>query len=293
MSFGGGRSSFLSARLRAQETAFTREQDLHAYKSIRDALKGTGQLEAARDRVQKMQARESEGVDILAEVHQARAMANFKEEDLPDVALTMRPMRYAPRNKAMDEHAEFMKHIQPPRSSSSFSSVATGSYNTITRGRYEYLNEFLTSMEVQPEERRPMSKREIQASLKQFNASKGNVAYIAGSFVVGTSLCVGAAAIGWYVTKTTMGVSDTKGYAEKMRQDLPATTDEIQKGAVGVTIQRMKSGLQESLDGSPSYQNFKRRNTFEGMVVTKTPSGTIPDVPDPTAKPDPTAAKPA
>jgi hypothetical protein len=51
---GGGRSAFLSARLRAQETAFTRDQDLHAYKSIRDALKGTGQLEAARERVEKV-----------------------------------------------------------------------------------------------------------------------------------------------------------------------------------------------------------------------------------------------
>jgi len=54
MSTGGGRSAFLAARLRAQETAFTRDQDLHAYKSIRDALKGTGQLEAARERVEKV-----------------------------------------------------------------------------------------------------------------------------------------------------------------------------------------------------------------------------------------------
>jgi hypothetical protein len=63
---GGGRSSFLSARLRAQETAFTREQDLHAYKSIRDALKGTGQLEAARERVDKVHALASSSRWVLA-----------------------------------------------------------------------------------------------------------------------------------------------------------------------------------------------------------------------------------
>jgi len=32
----------------------------------------------------------------------------------------------------------------------------------VARGRYEYLNEFMDSMEVKQEERRPMTKREIQ-----------------------------------------------------------------------------------------------------------------------------------
>lgn len=51
-----------------------------------------------------------------------------------------------------------------------------------------------------------------------------------------------------------------KEYAEKMRRDLPQTTEVIQKSAVGGTIQRMKSGLQDQLDKSEGFQNFKRRN---------------------------------
>lgn len=53
MSFGGG-GDFLKSRLRAQETSYTREMDKHAIKSIRDALKGTNELEAARQRLEEV-----------------------------------------------------------------------------------------------------------------------------------------------------------------------------------------------------------------------------------------------
>jgi hypothetical protein len=38
-------SDFLKLRLRAQEQEFSRQRDLNAYKTIRDSLKATGQLE--------------------------------------------------------------------------------------------------------------------------------------------------------------------------------------------------------------------------------------------------------
>ena len=47
-------SQILRARLRAQETQFMRDQDLNAYKHIRNALEGTGELEAARKRMEEV-----------------------------------------------------------------------------------------------------------------------------------------------------------------------------------------------------------------------------------------------
>jgi hypothetical protein len=38
-------SDFLKLRLRAQEQEFSRQRDLNAYKTIRDNLKSSGQLE--------------------------------------------------------------------------------------------------------------------------------------------------------------------------------------------------------------------------------------------------------
>jgi hypothetical protein len=38
-------SDFLKLRLRAQEQEFSRQRDLNAYKTIRDSLKSTGQLD--------------------------------------------------------------------------------------------------------------------------------------------------------------------------------------------------------------------------------------------------------
>ncbi len=47
----GMNHSFLKARVRAQETAYTREQDKHAIKHIKDALDGTEEMVRAKERV--------------------------------------------------------------------------------------------------------------------------------------------------------------------------------------------------------------------------------------------------
>lgn len=152
-------------------------------------------------------SKEKDGVDVLAEVSAARAMARFREEDLPVNPITIRPQGYAP-NKAMSEAEEFMKHIEVPRASSTVTSleVASGGMHAVTRGRYEYLNDFMDSMEVKEEERRPMTKREIQRAQKFFKTSSGASKTIGGAFLAGTALCVSVFAASWWYTKSTMKV---------------------------------------------------------------------------------------
>ena len=163
--------------------------------------------QAARARLEEKLAKENDGVDILAEVSAARAMARFREEDLPVNPITIRPQGYTP-NKAMSEAEEFMKHIEVPRASSNTTSleVASGGMHAVTRGRYEYLNDFMDSMEVKEEERRPMTKREIQRAQKFFKTSSGASKTIGGAFVAGTALCVGVFAASWWYTKSKMKV---------------------------------------------------------------------------------------
>jgi hypothetical protein len=163
--------------------------------------------QAARTRLEEKLAKEKDGVDILAEVSAARAMARFREEDLPVNPITIRPQGYTP-NKAMSEAEEFMKHIEVPRASSNVTSleVASGGMHAVTRGRYEYLNDFMDSMEVKEEERRPMTKREIQRAQKFFKTSSGASKTIGGAFVAGTALCVGVFAASWWYTKSKMQV---------------------------------------------------------------------------------------
>jgi len=233
-------SDFLKLRLRAQEQEFSRQRDLNAYKTIRESLKGTGQLDAARTRLEEKLAKEKDGVDILAEVSAARAMARFREEDLPVNPITIRPQGYTP-NKAMSEAEEFMKHIEVPWASSNVTSleVASGGMHAVTRGRYEYLNDFMDSMEVKEEERRPMTKREIQRAQKFFKTSSGASKTIGGAFVAGTALCVGVFAASWWYTKSKMQVKDSKEYAEKMRTIVPETKGTIDT-AVGGNVQAIK-----------------------------------------------------
>eukprot|EP00802_Teleaulax_amphioxeia_P005954 Tamp_05958.p1 GENE.Tamp_05958~~Tamp_05958.p1 ORF type:complete len:190 (-),score=47.48 Tamp_05958:1323-1892(-) len=156
--------------------------------------------------------------------------------------VTIRPQGLTP-TKAMSEAEEFMRHIQVPRSKSASNShleVASGGLHAVTRGRYEYLNDFMDSMEVKHEERRPMTKREIQRAQKFFKTSSGASKTIGGAFVAGTALCVGVFAAGWWYTKSSMQVKDSKEYAEKMRQEVMPGAKASVDSAVGGGVQTIK-----------------------------------------------------
>jgi len=234
-----------------------REQDLNSYKHIRDALEGTGELEAARKRMEETLKKEADNIDVLAEVSSARAMAKFKVEDLPVTPVTIRPQRYQP-NEAETELEEFMRNV--PRPQGSGMKVAAENYNEMMRGRYVTINQFMESMEVKDEERRPMTKREMFRAQKQFNASRGSAATIFGSFAAGTFLCVAGAGASWFYVKSRMGVRDSKEYADKMRQMTPMTKRSISDGVVGSTVRKFKSGIESRVTGGGA--NLK---AFEGI----------------------------
>mmetsp|Transcript_65956 Transcript_65956/g.162334 ORF Transcript_65956/g.162334 Transcript_65956/m.162334 type:complete len:268 (+) Transcript_65956:93-896(+) len=259
MSIGG---DFLKTRLRAQETSYTRELDKHAIKSIRDALKGTNELEAARERLEAQLAKECDG-DVLAEVSAARTMNKFREEDLPPTAVTIRPVMYQP-SKQMTEHEEFLKHVEVP---SSGMQVAAGSYNDLMRGRYKYLNNFMETMQVDDEERRPMTKRELKRLEKMAHHGRYNVMYISGSFLIGTALCGGAAYLTWIWTKSRLGVKDSKEYVEKMRELTPSVKKDMDESVLGKSMKRFKSGVQSWITGSTSLSNFSQvmKNNMGGI----------------------------
>jgi hypothetical protein len=252
------------------------------------------QRQAARARLEEKLAKEANGVDILAEVSAARAMARFKEEDLPVNPVTIRPQGYIP-TKAMSEAEEFLKHIEVPRASSRVTSleVASGGMHAVTRGRYEYLNDFIDSMEVKEEERRPMTKREIQRAQKFFRTSSGASKTIGGAFAAGTALCVGAFAATWWYTKATMKVSpipppiagialaslrfrtqaclclarfrqvkDSKEYADKMREIVPEKKGSINRSVSG-NVQAIKRRVTGWVDAGKSQ--------FDRPVVPETP----------------------
>eukprot|EP00960_Hanusia_phi_P069085 766999-Hanusia_phi.AAC.1 len=106
---------FFKTRGRMEETHFAREKDKFAYKSIRDALKESGQLDAARKRLEEALKREANGVDILAEVSAARAMAKFNEEDLPPVTIHPRMTAENQGPSVLKEIENFMKNVKLPK----------------------------------------------------------------------------------------------------------------------------------------------------------------------------------
>jgi len=164
----------------------------------------------------------------------------------------------------MSEAEEFLKHIEVPRASSNVTSleVASGGMHAVTRGRYEYLNDFMDSMEVKEEERRPMTKREIQRAQKFFRTSSGASKTIGGAFAAGTALCVGAFAASWWYTKSTMKVKDSKEYAEKMREIVPETKGTINRSVSG-NVQAIKRRVTGWVDAGKSQ--------FDKPVVPDTP----------------------
>jgi hypothetical protein len=72
-------SDFLKLRLRAQEQEFSRQRDLNAYKTIRDSLKATGQLEV-RPPVPAMFFRLSARTRSLGAFSRARTLSHRRHE---------------------------------------------------------------------------------------------------------------------------------------------------------------------------------------------------------------------
>jgi len=190
-----------------------RERDMHAFKHIRNSLEASGELEAARAQVEKILAKEMDGIDILAEVHSARAMGRINKEDLPDNPITLRPQMEVHKTKVQREAEEFMQHVNLPSRSKSKDTAASAVWSAnqaVTRGRYEYINTFMQSMEVEEGDRRPMTKREMMRAQKQYIASTRNMFAIFGSFAAGTAICVGGGIVGWYITKQRYGVANVR-----------------------------------------------------------------------------------
>ncbi len=75
-------SDFLKLRLRAQEQEFSRQRDLNAYKTIRDSLKATGQLEV-RPPVPAMFLRLKVSAHTLGACHRRHERAR-KDVSAPD-----------------------------------------------------------------------------------------------------------------------------------------------------------------------------------------------------------------
>jgi len=259
-------------------------KDKHAIKSIRDALKGTDLMKEAKEKLEKQLAKECDG-DVLAEVSAARAIGKFKEEDLPVQPITMRPQLYQPKTKVQDEHDDFLKHVDMPYANSSATNVAAGGYHDLTRGRYQYINEFMETMQVQEEERRPMTKRELKRAHKQVMHGQQNVKYIAGSFVLGTALVVIGAAGTWQYTKWKMDVKDGKEYAEKMRNLTPDMKKDMDDSFVGQGMKRFRSGFSNWISNSASMQSFGSvmANNMSGIQrrITGQAPPAVPAVPAP------------
>jgi len=163
-------------------------------------------------------------------------------------------MRYAPTSAGRDLE-DLIRPIPVPKSSTL--QVAAGSYHDMMRGRYRYINEFMESMNVEPEERRPMTKREEMRMEKQLAQMRANARYIGGAFLGGTALLVAGATAGWYYTKWRLGVRDTKEYAEKMRELTPDVMGSLEQGYLGNTMRNFKVGFQTWLETS-SLKEFSR-----------------------------------
>eukprot|EP00966_Prymnesium_polylepis_P148100 3421342-Prymnesium_polylepis.1 len=171
------------------------------------------------------------------------------------MSLVLRTLRRVPRapvvarsksTAAPSSHgsAKFGKSVASDES-------AAQSMNDIGRGRYEYIGDFVKSMNKGPVklefgERAPSAKdlEKIEAQEKALQMMKRSMmygAFAAFAFVYG----------GWLLSKRALGVTDAKGFSEAMNKKMPKVSGEMEDSVLGRQLKAKSAQSRDAISEDP------------------------------------------
>lgn len=146
----------------------------------------------------------------------------------------------------------------------------------IGRGRYEYLGDFVASMNKGPvkvdfsKEQKPVSEK--QKKIDELN--ERNLKMIQRSLVIGTALAGFSCFIGWQFTKWYYGVKDVNGFIEVMNERMPKVSGKLEDSAVGRQLQALSEESRDAIADSERITGWRRGirekfNTPEGAAIAR------------------------
>jgi len=146
----------------------------------------------------------------------------------------------------------------------------------IGKGRFEYLGDFVASMNKGPvkvefgNKVAPVSEK--QKKIDELN--ERNLKMIQRSLVLGSALAAVACFVGWQVTKWYYGVKSIHEFAEVMSDRMPKVSGKLEDSALGRKLQETSEHSRDTISENPELTDWRRSlrgkfNTPEGAAIAR------------------------
>lgn len=162
--------------------------------------------------------------------------------------------------------------------------AAAQGLHDIGRGRFQYLGDFVASMNKGPvkldfsKETKPLSQKDIERD--QLN--ERNLKMIQRSLMLGSALAVAGCVIGWQVTKWYYGVKDMKEFGAVMKERMPKVSGSLEDSMIGRKLKETSEQSRESISENAELTDWRRSlrdkfNTEEGAALARKNSQILAD----------------
>jgi len=145
----------------------------------------------------------------------------------------------------------------------------------IQAGRYQYIADFMKSMDKGPvklgfgKEKAPSAKE-----IEQMEAQEKALKMMQRSMVIGTLLAAGGTYLIWYLSKRALGVNDVTGFNEAMKNKLPKVSGEMEDSAIGRRMKAQSAEARDAVSENAELTDWRRSlrgkfNSEEGAKLAR------------------------
>lgn len=144
----------------------------------------------------------------------------------------------------------------------------------MSRGKFEYLNDFIKSLNRGPvklgvgaKSNAPLSEKERAREAAQAQA----VALMSRAMMLGTAACFGGGLVGWWLLKLYLGVASVGEFGEYLKEKLPKVKD---TPGISDTLKQANETSRDAISESDTLASLRRSvrtkfNTEEGARVAR------------------------
>jgi len=153
-------------------------------------------------------------------------------------------------------------------------SSAAQALNDATRGRYEYIGDFVASMNKGPVKLEFGERAPSEKERQQFEQQEAALNGMKRSMKIGTLLAAGFCIGGWYFTKWRMGVKDVHEFSEAMHKKMPKVSGDMEDSMLGKRLKEQSAHSRDVISEDPELTAWRRSlrdkfNTPEGAALAR------------------------
>jgi len=191
-------------------------------------------------------------------------------------ARLMRPTRLLCAGQRALRRASSAASSTPPKFGKAVAADASASQNItdITRGRYDYLTDFMASMQRGPVKLEFGDRAPTAKEMKEHEAQERALKMMQRSMLLGTFVAFGGVYFAWWLSKRALGVNDAKEFSQAMSQKMPKVSGDMENSMLGRRLKEQSAASRDAISEDPELTAWRRSlrdkfNTPEGKQLAR------------------------